>query len=268
MFSQTESTEIVVEIGVSLKEDVINEENTQRRLERDPQEVSFELDLRCLASDMSNLVNVPIYCNMDLQSSDAKVFRVHSSILSVRWSNLFRWHRFDTTANTVVKTNISSSLLEDILKYTYSCMLHLRFPAWANPPYMTELFQVIDRYGIHHFYTNFVEGASFQLRVSRKSGLTQWPCFRPHFVNDVHPQEYVATLGIQCHEYKFVLQIQVSNGNRVGAWLSYSLRSRADSWVYAQVNLEIVKMECTTREGPFVEFQHTRTTTVSGRRNL
>ncbi|GBM53315.1 hypothetical protein AVEN_259302-1 [Araneus ventricosus] len=239
MFAQTEPHQLAVQIRIFLEEDSQIPSLPPRK------------DLTCLTQDLGSLAVTPRFHNVDLHAHGQIVFGAHSYILSVRWNNLFPWPPFHRTARTVVQTNISSYLLRNILIYMYSGIFIGGFPHWDNPPYITELFQVIERYDIHHLRDNLAKSDSSQLRVSKKSGVTQWFLFRLQFVDDrlmidfplETIEEYSATVAVRNQEYELRFQIHLQKTDGFGTWLSYSLLSRTDFWVYAQVNLEIVKMK-------------------------
>ncbi|GBO23796.1 hypothetical protein AVEN_97295-1 [Araneus ventricosus] len=197
--------------------------------------------LRILSSNLQSLLHSPKYSNMTLWSADRqRSFPVHSYIMDARWDNFFRERPLDANDRDDVETNISDGLLSDILKYMYSGTMDTAGPERATPSYTTELFQVIDRYRLHHLYKAFVKNELENVQVTRHEAFIESLLFpldivvgRP--INNAS-RAWDITLD---PEYELIFRIRV--WSEAGNWLSYSVQSKCPSTVHVQLNLELVK---------------------------
>ncbi|GBO19913.1 hypothetical protein AVEN_75169-1 [Araneus ventricosus] len=201
-----------------------------------------DFDLTRLSQDMRRLFDHPHYSNFRLRPTNTLTFYlVHSCILQVRWSNFFREHPAHTFVNNTVEIDISDELLRLVLIYMYAGTLHTAGPNWRNPPFMTELFQVIDRYKLHHFYKVFARDESRQIRRTRNhlnistrnfrlDGNDGRPLVDPSYTWHVNPDTAYEFI----FKFKFFLNVD-------DPCFEYSLQSRSPFIMHAQVNLEYKK---------------------------
>ncbi|GBN21335.1 hypothetical protein AVEN_200317-1 [Araneus ventricosus] len=207
----------------------------------------LENDLRRLSSDLRQLLADPQYSNMNLMATYGfRPIQVHSYIINARWNNFFREHAFEVDTRDTVGINISNGLLSDILTYMYSGTLGIHWPNWRNTAYITELFQVIDRYKLYHLYKVFVKNDLQQVRVTRTPALIDSRLFPLDVVSGrpVISASYawhVTDADVNFPLMYLIFQIRIRSQNRAGPWLAYSVQSRSRYRVYAHVSLEIMK---------------------------
>ncbi|GBN21334.1 hypothetical protein AVEN_200316-1 [Araneus ventricosus] len=200
-------------------------------------------DLKWLSRDLRKLLHNPEYSNMKLLPRNShEHIPAHSYIIDARWNNFFCLHAFKAGTWVTVETNISKGLLKDILTYMYSGTLGINWPDWKDAAYITELFQVIDRYKLYHLYKVFVRNDLQQVRVTRTPVLIESRLFPLDVVNGRLMTNASQTWHVNPNsEYEFIFQIRVGKGMRGGPWLSHSLKSKSPSRVHAKVYLEVIK---------------------------
>ncbi|GBM53314.1 hypothetical protein AVEN_259301-1 [Araneus ventricosus] len=192
-------------------------------------------DLRWLSRDLRRLFTDSPFADMTLWSSDRqRSFRVHSYMIEARWDSFFREHPSDANDRDDVETNISDGLLSDILKYMYSGTMDTAGPERATPSYTAELFQVIDRYRLHHLYKVFAKSDSDQSRETRNDPSFHSKTFELDGSDNFHSWRIDAR-----PKYEFVLRLKICV-DEDDPWILYFLDSKSPIRVSAQVNLELL----------------------------
>ncbi|CAL1299616.1 unnamed protein product [Larinioides sclopetarius] len=118
-------------------------------------------NLKRLKKDLRQLFVRGSYSDIQLLANDLTVNFVHTYILEFRWDNFFKLHdRLNS-----VETNISFSLLYDILKYVYYADgFSTCFIPRGNEENTRELFQVMSKYDLDHLYVYFFTETPEQVR--------------------------------------------------------------------------------------------------------
>lgn len=212
-----------------------------------------EGDLRSLSSDMKKLLNDRKSSNefaskLILKSRDhPDPIKVHHYIIDARWDNFIDRHDFDPSVQNTVNIDIFHDLLMDILNYMYSGTFRMSWQSEQNSDlrkatYISELFHVIDQYKLYDLHKAFVNDLQ-QERVTRNHVLVENRLFKLGGVKDIPINNCFYTWHIYPNpEYEFIFTIRVSNDNRNGPWVSYSLQSKSPFRAYVQVNLDVKKV--------------------------
>lgn len=200
-----------------------------------------ENDLWQLSKDMRKVRNDNENKKLKLWSANEKsFFYVHYYIIRFRWSNFLDVHLNQDKYD--VKTNISHTLLRNLITYMYCGDFPFTFSFMQFPMYATELCQVVARYRLEHLYKVLVKNDLKQYRMTVNKMYADFHVFRLVIVENRATIDPVYTREVKPDlESKITFKIRL--GSQAGNWLSYSLHSECSSKVAVEVNLEFVRKE-------------------------